>query len=497
MLDTPTKMPEEYRPDTPPLAHQLEAVLMGWWRTFFAYLLVMGLGKTRVAIDDFCTNFLKGEVDALLVLAPKSVYGNWTRVDDESPGELQKWLWREVGDTAVIHQYRAGKSARDARERQAVLDTRAPGARILVVNVEAVSSTKEAVEFCEKFLRSHRTMMVIDESTVIKDRSSNRTKRITKMGLLAEKRRILTGSLITGSPCDAWGQFEFLERGSLGHGTFRSFQSRYCVLRDMRIGPRIIQKEVGTQNLDELREIIARNSIRRRKEECLDLPPKVYEPFVEVELTDEQAGAYKEMKSSAMLAIADKEVTTTIVMTQLMRLHQIAIGHVTADDGTVLRLKSRRPEAMLEVIERSGDRKAVIWCNYREDADVVSETLAEKYGRESYVRWTGAETNDEREAGEARFQTEKSVRFMIATQSAGGRGRTWTAATLVIYYSNSYDLELREQSEDRAHRIGQTGTVTYVDLIAPGTVEGKIVKALRSKKDVSRAIQQDGASQWI
>lgn len=490
-------LPSEYKPDIPPFSHQLESVTEGWHREFYGYLLEMGLGKTRVAIDDFCLNFTLDRVDALLVIAPKAVYSNWAREDEESPGELQKWMWKSVRDGMIMHMYRAGGSVKDMKLRQAVLDTKAPGARVLVINVEAISSTIEAVQFCEKFLRAHRTMMVIDESTIIKDRSSKRTKKIIKMGRLAEKRRILTGSPITGSPCDIWGQFEFLERGILRHGTFTSFQARYCTLRAIQVGSRQIMKETGTQNLEELRDIIAENSIRRRKKDCLDLPPKVYER-VEVELTDEQKSAYKEMKKSAMLVLADKEVTTTIVMTQLMRLHQIAIGHVKADDGTVLKLASNRPNALIDVIERSGDKKVIIWCNYREDADRVEDALrSSRYGNYGIARWTGKESTEQREAGEKLFQTDPSVRFMIATQSAGGKGRTWTAATLVIYFSNSYDLELREQSEDRAHRIGQTGTVTYVDMISPGTVEEKIVKALRTKKDVSRAIQRDGVSQWI
>lgn len=496
MLSKTYTLPKEYAPDVSPMEHQLEAVSLGWVRDFFAYLLVMGLGKSRVAIDDFCLNYTLGHVDALLVVAPKSVTSNWLRDDPDAPGEIQKWLWKDVADSAVTYLYRAGKSVRDGPTRSAVLDAKAPGARILVVNVEAISATQDAVDLCERFLRSHRTMMVIDESTIIKDRGAKRTKRVTKMGKMAAKRRILTGSLITGSPCDAFGQFEFLEPGCLGHTTLRSFQSRYCILRPMRIGPREILKEVGTQNLEELRDSIAKHSIRKRKEECLDLPPKVYER-VEVELTDEQRDAYKDMKRSAMLAIQDREVTTTIVMTQLMRLHQIAIGHVRADDGSVLRLRSRRPDALIEVIENSGDKKSIIWCNYREDADAVCAALTAKWGEGSWVRWTGAEGVEERERGEAAFQQDSEVRFMVATQSAGGRGRTWTAATLVVYYSNSYDLELREQSEDRAHRIGQTGTVTYVDLIAPGTVEEKIVKTLRSKRDVARAVQQDGVSSWI
>lgn len=491
-------LPAEYRPDLPPFDHQLESVTLGWHKEAYGYLLEMGLGKTRVLLDDFCLNYTLGHLDALLVIAPKSVYSNWTRVSEEVPGEIQKWVWKSVTEGMIVHQYRAGKEKQDAQGRLAVLDIIAPGPRILVVNAEAISSTKDAVAFCEKFLRSHKTMMVIDESTIIKDRSSKRTKRLTKMGLLASKRRIMTGSPSTGSPTDVWGQFEFLERGCLGHNTFTSFQSRYCLLKDMRIGPRIIKKEYGTQNLEELRDVLKLNSIRRRKSECLNLPPKLYERE-EVELTDEQKAAYKEMKRSAMLILNDREVTTSIVMTQMMRLHQIACGHIQPDEGPAMRLRSNRPNALIDVIERSGERKVVIWCAYREDADIVCEALRNsKWGNQyETVRWTGKESQAEREEGEARFQTERNTRFMVATQSAGGRGRTWTAATLVIYFSNSYDLELREQSEDRTHRIGQTGAVTYVDLISPGTVEEKIVNALRAKKSVARTIQQDGISAWI
>lgn len=88
-------------------------------------------------------------------------------------------------------------------------------------------------------------------------------------------------------------------------------------------------------------------------------------------------------------------------------------------------------------------------------------------------------------------------RFMIATQSSAARGRTWLAGVLVIYYSNSHDLELREQSEDRPHRIGQTETVTYVDLVTVGTVDEKIIGALRAKKSVVEAVLQDGLEPWI
>lgn len=486
-------LPSVYRPVTPPYQHQKESLEQGWHREFFAYLLEMGLGKSRVVIDDFCINYELEQCNAMLVITLKSVYTNWTRVSDEMPGELQKWMWPDLSRAAVIHRYRAGKARADAQGRLAVLDTLAPGPRILVVNIEAISSTQEAMDFCEQFCRKHKVMIVVDESTTIKDRTSKRTKKLTKLGARCVFRRILTGSPITGSPTDLWGQFEFLEHGCLGYTNFVAFQSRYCLLRDMHIGSRTIRKEYGTQNLEELRDRMLKHSVRKRKSECLDLPPKVYERE-EVELTDEQKTAYAEMKRTAMAIVSGHEVTTTIVMTQLMRLHQIVCGHIQADDGSLLHLQSRRADAVLDVIERSGEKKVVIWCAYRADVAIVHRALSEKYGKEKIAVWIGGDAN--REQDELEFQN-GDKRFMIATQQAGAKGRTWTCARLVIYYTNYYDLELREQSEDRTHRIGQEGTVTYVDLVSPGTVEEPILNALRLKKNVARAIQQDGFSTWI
>lgn len=488
-------LPPEYKPDTPPFAHQRESLSLGWKRDGFAYLLEMGLGKSRVLIDDFCLNYEIGNVDGLLVIAPKSVYSNWSRVDDENPGELQKWMWKSVADGAVTYQYKAGKWKKDVANKTAVMDRTAPGPRIMVMNIEALSMTAEAVDAAIQFLKRHKCMMVIDESTVIKDPKSKRTKMMLKLRDYAKMRRILTGSPSTGSLSDVWAQFEFLQSGCLGYKYFTSFQYHFCELREMHIGNRTIKSEVGPKNIEELRELLKGHSIRKRKSECLDLPEKVYER-VEVELTEEQERAYKEMKSSAMTVVRGQEVTTQIVVTQLMRLHQIVCGHVTADDKRVLHLKTRRLEALVDVIRRSGEKSAIIWCCYRPEVALIMETLQKEFGEGCAVEWTGGVDNDGREEAERKFQN-KQARFMVATQSAGARGRTWTAATLVVYYTNGYDLELREQSEDRAHRIGQTGTVTYVDLVSPNTIEDRIVKALRAKRNVVKTVLQDGLSVWI
>lgn len=497
-------LPEVYKPVTPPFSHQREALEAGWQREGFAYLLEMGLGKSRVTIDNFCLLYTAGKVDALLVIAPKSVYTNWTRWDKDSPGEVQKWMWPAVKENLRMHAFRAGRKRQDADKVFAVMDAIQPGPRVLAVNIEAISATEDAFEMARQFMRAHRTMLVIDESTVIKNPSAVRTKKCLKLATFATYRRILTGSPSTGSLADLYSQFEFLGPGQrlLGHRLFSTFRARYCVMKEMLLPGRArpIQVEVGSQNVEELAAIVAKHSFRRRKKDCLDLPDKVYLKR-EVELTAEQKKAYEELRKHAMTIIRqsresgdDVSVTTNIVITQLMRMHQVICGHVKSDEGTLIEFPNNRIKELMQAISES-DESVVIWCKYRPDAAKVAEALREVYGKDSVAEWHGGITQQEREAGEVEFQA-KRKRFMVSTD-AGARGRTWTAAQLVIYYSNSHDLEVRQQSEDRTHRIGTTGTVVYIDLFVPGTVDEKIMTALRNKKNIASTVMQEGIEAWI
>jgi SNF2 family DNA or RNA helicase len=498
-------LPTTYAPAIVPFAHQREALEYGWDRPGYAYLLEMGLGKSRVTIDNFCLLYENDLCDAIIVLAPKSVYTNWTRIDRDNPGEFQKWLWPSAQKDMTMHAYRAGKKKQDAVARTRLLDRVAPGPRILAMNIEALSATDEAYDYVLQFLKAHRCMFVIDESTVIKNPSSVRTKRCVKLAPLAKYRRILTGSPSTGSPSDLFSQFEFLGPGQalLGARLYTLFRARYCILKDMVLPgrPHPIKVEVGVQNIEQLAEYVQRHSFRRRKVDCLDLPPKVYMPPREVELTDEQKKAYAELRRHAMTIIRDAknqglehEVTTQIVITQLLRMHQVICGHIKTDDGQLLELPSNRLKVLMEILEDT-EESAIIWCKYRPDAAKVAAALKKTYGENSVAEWHGGVPQADRERGENEFQAGRK-RFMVST-SAGARGRTWTKATLNIYYSQDTDLETRQQSEDRSHRIGTTGTVTYINLVVPGTVDEKIIKALREHRDVASAVLAEGIEAWI
>ncbi len=216
-----------------------------------------------------------------------------------------------------------------------------------------------------------------------------------------------------------------------------------------------------------------------------------------MDLTPEQTKAYNEMKALALAQIDGGIVSTVNALTQIMRLHQIVCGHVKLDDGTVVELPNKRMDELLAIVEET-DGKIIIWANYRHDIEAIKLALAKEYGMNSVATYYGDTESEERQRIVNDFQKPDSeLRFFVGNPSTGGYGLTLTAASTMVYYSNSFDLEKRLQSEDRAHRIGQTKNVTYIDLIAVGTVDEKIVKALRAKIDIATQVLGEEIKAWL
>jgi len=342
----------------------------------------------------------------------------------------------------------------------------------------------------------HETMLAIDESTTIKNPTAKRTKSILLLGKQAKYKRILTGSPVTKSPLDLYTQCGFLNSFLLGFDSFYAFRNRYANMIDRNFGGRRVQLIGSYKRLDELAEKLKKFSYRVLKEDCLDLPEKVYVRR-EVDLTDEQSKAYATMKSAALALLKGKMATAPHVLTQMMRLHQITCGHLKNDDGTVTEIKNNRLTELLNLLDEV-EGKVIIWANYIHDIEHIVKQIGKKFGEDSIVQYYGAVPSDQRQENIEKFQDPNSkARFFIGNPQTGGYGITLTAANTVVYYSNGYDLEKRLQSEDRAHRIGQEKSVTYVDFIAPKTVDEKIVKALRSKMNIANKIMDEDWRAWI
>jgi SNF2 family DNA or RNA helicase len=474
-----------YKFKTKPYKHQLTALEKSWNKENFAYFMEMGTGKTKVLIDNMSMLYDKGKIDGALIIAPKGVVKTW--YEQELPTHLSE----HIENVSVLWQPNITKGQQEKLD--SILQNEML-LHILVMNVEALS-TEKGVNFARKFINSHNTLMAIDESTTIKTPTARRTKNIIMLGKNAKYKRIMTGSPITKNPLDLYTQCEFLDPWLLDFSSYYAFRNRYAEMKTMHVHGRSIQVVDKFQNLGELSDTVKQFSYRVLKEDCLDLPPKV---FIKrhITLTPAQKKLYEQMKKAAMAVLNGKVSTTMTVLTQLMRLHQITCGHFTADDGSEQEVESNRMNELMSILEET-DGKAILWANYQKDIKGIIDNIVKKYGPGSVVDYYGLTPQEDRQDNIRKFQNNSECRFLVGTPQTGGYGITLTQANTVIYYSNGYDLEKRLQSEDRAHRIGQKKTVTYIDLICEDTVDEKIVKALRDKINIASEVMGEELRDWI
>lgn len=469
-----------------PFQHQAAYMQRFWADKEVALFAEMGTGKSWMLINNAAVLYDRGKINSLLVVAPKGVYRNWSNA--EIPKHLPAHIPHKMACWTPAPKKAEKKEMEDMW--QAVDDL-----RILIMNIEAFS-TEKGVAFARLFLRATNCFMAIDESTTIKTPTAKRTKSVLKLGKEAVYRRIATGSPVTKSPMDLYSQCEFLGPDCLDASSFYAFQARYAVLVERRLPTHTFRQIVGYRKLDELQEKLTRFAFRVTKEECLDLPDKIYQKR-EVEMTPEQVRAYNQMKTMALVQLSQGLVSTVNALTQIMRLQQILCGHTKLDTGEEVQIPSKRIDELMAVLAESSG-KVIIWANFRQDIEHITLAIQKEYGMTSVATYYGGTSDEDRETAKTRFQDENDdLRFFVGNPSTGGMGLTLTAAHTMVYYSNSYDLAKRLQSEDRAHRIGQTHKVTYIDLVVPGTVDEKIVKALRSKIDIASEVMGEKLREWL
>lgn len=479
-----------------PFGHQLKALELSCDYAEYALFMEMGTGKSKVLIDTIAYLYGQGQIDGALIVAPKGVYRTWYNMDKKyvKTGQLVDHM------PDYVKWYAAYWSSYKTAERVRLLEKLfrpSDDLQILVMNVEALS-TKTGVETAMKFLRCHTALMAIDESTTIKNPKALRTKAAISLGKTSKYKRILSGMPVTKAPLDLYAQCVFLNWHLLGFSSYYSFRNRYALMQKMKLGNRIFDKVTGYQRIDELTKSINRFSFRVTKDECLDLPEKIY-MYREIELTPEQEKIYNQMKTLSLAQLDDcKIVTAQMVMTKIQKLHEIVCGFIKdPETETISEIPNNRQSEVLEVLAEV-DKKVIIWSNNTYDINRLYDIIGNEYGYETVAKFYGDTPDDLREEIKARFQDPNdSLRYLISNPSTGKFGTTFTEAKYVIYYSNSNNLEDRIQSEDRAHRIGQTDKVTYIDFITRDTVDQKIIEALKSKNDLSHMVMGDDYRGWL
>lgn len=472
--------PKYYQFKTQPYEKQMSAILQGYGRREFAFFMGMGTGKTKVIIDIVSALWMENKIKQILIICPVSIQSNWgEEIKKHSPLE------------AEVHIYRPQKHKVYEKWIAAATDDTI---RWLVVGVESLSQGR-AAETASSYSLLSSTYVAVDESSKIKNANAKRTEKCIKIGKQVEYRSILTGTPVSQGPLDLYAQFEFLNTHIFGLGDYYSFRNRYAIM-----GGYENKEVVAYANMDELAAIVSPFVFEASLNDMADLPPKIYQKRL-VKMSTQQQGLLKDI--AAGHAVVDNvELEVKNVLEKLLRMQQIVNGFYTEytvdplNDRKIAvqrKLKTNPKLNELESLLDENSYQAILWGKFKMDIRNMCELVSKR--SEKYVEFHGDIKPELRQGAVDAFQ--KGCMYFVGNPAAGGMGITLTAARLMVYFSNSFSLEERLQSEDRAHRIGQEHPVTYVDLVAVGTVDELVQESLKTKTDLAalvRAKIKDGMS---
>jgi len=484
------------------MKHQLDALQRMVGRKTYALFMEQGTGKTWTLLADAERLYAKGTIDTVLVVAPNGVHLNW--VNREIPAHME--------GNIVARAWRSGAGVRHMKSLEELFRPRREGEsvplRFLAVNIDALV-TKKGYEFCERFLLSGNALILLDESSRIKNPDAARTKALMRLRRYCKGARIASGTPVTNSPVDVFAQMEFLESGLLGTTSYRAFVSEYAdvlpnthpLMQNMvRRNPRaafaqiIARNPDGSprwRNLDKLQKLLEPQSFRVLKKDCLDLPEKIYKTIT-FELNSDQQKAYDKMQDELRIDLGDNTELPVSELAALIKLQQITSGYVNTPMGVrYVSDENPRLKSFMDAVE-DVDGKFIVWARFREELDAIRDALTD--AGIACVQYHGGVSRDDREAAVDQFQN-GDVRVFVGQPQSGGIGLTLTAAETVFYFSNDFNLETRLQSEDRAHRIGTRRNVVYIDIAAESTIDEQIARNLQRKKRTAAIVLGDAPAE--
>jgi len=480
-IDKKNAFPSWYNYKTKPFNHQKKAVEAIHPVNHSALFCEQGTGKSKIAIDSYTARAMQGNINAVLVVCPVCVRDNWmNEIDVHCPIEHSSM----VLDTKKIKKV-----------QEWMVDEK--GFKWLMVGVESLAQGR-AYEYAEKFMLMHTAGMPVDESSRIKNFKATRSERCVSLGLMSNYRMLMTGTPITQGIHDLYMQFEFLDSQIISIGDYYSFRNRYVIMggfEDRQI--------VGYQNVEELMDYVKPFTFYAQKKDVLDLPEKLYTKRI-IKMSSVQAKAYKELNGKGKETIINGTlIEIEHVLEKMLRLQQIVGGFYPTEfvdvitgkiKGDTKSLPGKNPkleELLLVAEEIAGS--AVIWARYRHEIKIIADALREKYGEDTVVEYHGGIDYDQRVQNVKDYESGKK-RWFVGNQSAGGIGINLVYGNTMIYYSNTFSLEERLQSEDRSHRIGQKNDVLYIDLMMEDSIDFDIVEAIRLKCDMADYVKSKLAS---
>lgn len=497
---------------TKPYRHQIECLNRFGRYPAFALLAEMGTGKTWIMINNLAFLWGAGDCYGALILAPNGVHSNWAR--------LELPMHAPVG----FDYYACVWNAKNTKAQNAALnhlfdDCNREKFKILLMNHEALQ-TKKGFEFAAKFLKNcthpqfhnARPALILDESDGFKNPKAIRTKNLLKLKPLTAWRRIMSGTPINNSPFDLFTQFAFLDERILKCPNYYAFKAEYGVflpdnhplvgaLRRKSTGgfiPKIEARDAAGKpiykNLEKLQALIQPVSYFVKKADCLDLPPKIYKNLF-FDLTQNQRAIYERLKADGTLILENEQAARVEKLACLQKLAQVTSGYyLHPESGEIVAIEGENPklDLLIEYVQKSVflGEKCIVWARYRAEIAAIVERL-KAAGVECVEYHGGVDTAERAKAIDA-FQN-GAAKVFVGNQQAGGTGITLTAASVVFYFSNNFSLRDRLQSEDRAHRIGQSKSVVYFNISAKNTIDEGVVRALANKGDILESVIRERA----
>lgn len=444
-----------------PYEHQIRAFEFCRRLDHSALLMEQGTGKTLVAIA-LLGHWWKTEgLQRALIVAPKSVMPEWER------------QFEELADFS----YRLMLLTGSLEDRKDMLKNwpEGPGIQVAVINYEATwRMIDELGDWAPQ-------IVITDESQKIKNIKAQQTKAVTALGKTAKHRLILTGTPVTQSPLDFFAQYKFLDPRIFGT-SFTNFRSRYAIM-----GGYGGYQVMGYRNLEELASKAHSIAFRVTKEECLDLPETI-DQFVYADLEAEAKNLYQTLRKEAIIKFSDTEqVTAPIVLTELLRLQQIAGGFISTSENSYKQVSQAKLQVARELLEemKAANKKVVIFARFVPEVGALAK-IAQDLGMKTFSL-TGETSMEARQQALKDFQL-GDLQVFIAQVATGGVGITLTAADTAIFYSTDFSLANYEQAKARLHRIGQKNSVVYIHIMAKGTIDEEVMRRLADKQDLANLV---------
>jgi len=456
-----------------------------------------GTGKTKPVIDSTAMLYDADEIDGLCVIAPNGVHRNW--VSDELPAHLPD----AIAERTRAHIWYSTDALYHKESFNETL--KHDGLAVFVISYPAIW-TDRGRDAWKAFLKKRRCMYVLDESQRVKNPNAKWSRRIMGSSTVgADYRRCLSGTPCSNSPFDVYNQLRFLDPDiwkRLGLLDFSMFKQYFGFWQTfVRKDERTFTQCVAYKNLNTLHQLLHQLGSRVTKDEVFDLPPKLYSKRY-FDVSPKQAEIYQKLKDELMVELKNGTLSAPLAINRLLRFQQIACGYLPAsdDDPTLQPIDkiNRRLQCTIETCEDLS-HQALIWARFTQDIDLLrNHAFMREKDRCVFVdgRITGPKRGEELD----KFKR-GDVQFLIANvQTDGVRSGQTLLGKTVIYHSNDFSLEHRQQSEDRAHRWGADTeeSVNYIDIVAHGIpIDMRIIGSLREKLDVASMVTGDNIKDWI